>query len=215
LSTILPNSCVVIIHKFVDSSFHPVKFTIYYGFDTFKVLGTIITHYDRIIKVDFNVPIRHEYPYKIIREMEAEEKGIPLETHEHYRSDADRLFSFEIINKGETARRVGKFKYKLVSKELSASIGMNYLYFKPTLWDIIRLRIYLKKYFVLEKDFKTSIYSQIASYILVAGLSIGGTLLTVYSCNGNGNKEPCPPESQQLQKQHTPSKDIILRKDSI
>lgn len=152
-------------------------FTVYYGHDTFKVLGTIETLYDRIVKVDFDVPIRYEYPYKIIAEMEAMEKGETLPTLEKYTSTTQFDFSLERLSKADNAYRIGKCKYRLVSEDLSNNIGMSYIYIKPTWVQDAAILFHLKRYFIQAKEFRHNIYNQIASHLVVAILTCIGTVL--------------------------------------
>jgi hypothetical protein len=156
--------------------------TVYYGYDTIKVLGTIETFYDRIIKVDFDVPIRYDYPYKIIVELEAAEKGETVPTSEKYTSTTQYEFGLEKISKADNAYRIGKCKYRLISEDLSSNIRMSYVYIKPTWRQNAILFFHLKKYFVQGKEFRHNIYNQVASHLLVAILTFFGTLFWFKSC---------------------------------
>lgn len=156
--------------------------TVYCGYDTFKILGIIKTLYDRIIEVDFDVPIRYEYPYKIIAEMAAAEKGETLPILEKYRSTTQYEFSLEKLSKADNAYRIGKCKYRLISEDLSSNIGMSYIYIKPTWRQNAILYFHLKKYFIQGKEFRHNVYNQIASHLLVAILTFLGAILWFRSC---------------------------------
>lgn len=163
--------------------------SVYYGHKTFKELGTIKTFYDRIIEVNFDVPIRYDYPYKFIAEMEAAEKGEALKTSEKYTSSTKYPFSLEKISKAEDAYIIGKCKYKLISEDLSDDIRMSYLYIRPTWGQNAILSFHLKRYFVQGKEFRHNIYNQIATHFIVAILTFFGTILWFKSCSDTKSKD--------------------------
>jgi hypothetical protein len=166
--------------------------TVYYGYNTFKVLGTIETLYDRIVKVDFDVPIRYEYPYKIIAEMEAKEKGETLPVSEKYTSTTQYEFSLEKLSKADNAYRVGKCKYRLISEDLSSNIRMSYIYISPTWRQNAIILFHLKRYFVQGKEFRHNIYNQIISHFVVAILTFIGTVAWFRSCGNTKSQSGSP-----------------------
>lgn len=155
--------------------------TTFTGINVYNIIGKITIKHDRIVNIDFKVPIIYNIMEKFARERST---GKKLPQTETFKRETQYQFELRKLSKGELPFRRNQLTHEIICETLNKDIGYSLNFFvAPSFRQILVLRNNLKLFPWQTQDFKSHMFKYIATGLLSAAAGVAGTIIVIKPCD--------------------------------